>query len=161
MRNLHNDIASICGIKGLSREVRNAAWTLADSTPNPNPGASGWRRRWAEELVERAIVLVAERDAAIDAEKRAAREAARVEREAAKIAAEKRAADKRAALVAAGEAAGGFGLRDTNRYYYNCGHYPHYEVVAGGQYQSIEEAEAAAARKNAASAAAWSAFLNA
>jgi hypothetical protein len=161
MRNIDNDIASICGIKGISREVRDEAWRLASTTPNPNVGTAGWRRRWAEQLVERAVEVVAKRDAERTAKREAEAEAQRAKRDADKLAAAKRDANKRAALVAEGEAAGGFGLRDVNPFWYNCGHYPNWVVVVGGDYKTIEDAEAAANRKNAASSASWHAFLNA
>jgi hypothetical protein len=68
-----------------------------------------------------------------------------------------------------------FVLVDTNENYFNCGHYPEWEVreVDGEidprnttrrgtplEYGDRETAEAAAARMNAASSSSWHVFLN-
>lgn len=52
-------------------------------------------------------------------------------------------------------------LVDTNPHSYNCGHYPEWEVIAtkDGEFDSLGDARSEAARRNAASAASWAAFL--
>lgn len=61
----------------------------------------------------------------------------------------------------ADQASKGYGLKDVNPFFNNCGHYPEWKVVVGGAYKSRAEAQAVAARKNAVSQAEWNSFLNA
>lgn len=53
----------------------------------------------------------------------------------------------------------GYGLTDVNPLFFNCGHYPEWVVSIGGKYSSQAEAREDAAKKNAASHAAWAAYL--
>ena len=55
----------------------------------------------------------------------------------------------------------GWGLKDVNPNFNSCGHYPEWKVVVGGPFKTHAQAQAEAAKKNAASNAAWQAFLNA
>jgi hypothetical protein len=54
----------------------------------------------------------------------------------------------------------GWGLKDVNTFFNNCGHYPEWAVVRGGEYSTRAAAQAAAAEKNQISGKAWAAFLN-
>lgn len=174
---LCNDI----GAKGLrSKEMANMsqevsfailnALALRDMTMGeavaligpPVVGRSGWIERYAERAAarnrnyytihhERRIAEEASRQAKIYQEHQAQRAAAD-------------AAEKEKQDAAAAEN-GGYYLYDTNKYYYNCGHYPQY-VVRGAsrpedaQYKTREEAEEVMRRKNAASNLAWAQFMN-
>jgi len=58
------------------------------------------------------------------------------------------------------EAKGGFGLKDVNPFFYNCGHYPEWKVVRGGEFRTRLEATAVAARKNQRTQEGWSAHIS-
>jgi hypothetical protein len=128
----------------------------------PIPGRAGWIHRYVERVsleVYRAKQDEANRAAA---ERVRAAEAALAARRAedAAIAARRDAAEDAVAAKS-----GGYVLKDTNPYFYNCGHYPHFLVLGASrpedvQYATREEAEEVARSKNAASSAAWARFMN-
>ena len=55
-----------------------------------------------------------------------------------------------------------FTLKDVNKLFYNCGHYPEFvvELSPTGEYETFEAAEKAAKEKNEKSRQAWRRFLN-
>ena len=55
----------------------------------------------------------------------------------------------------------GYGLKDVNTLFNNCGHYPQYEVAVGGAFASRAEAQAEATRRNERVQAAWQASIHA
>jgi hypothetical protein len=128
----------------------------------PIPGRAGWIERYAERAsleMYRAKQDAANRAAAERVRAAEAALAARREEDAA-IAARRDSAEDAIAAKS-----GGYVLRDTNQYFYNCGHYPHYIVLGAMrpedvQYTSRAAAEDVMRRKNAASSAAWAAYLN-
>jgi hypothetical protein len=119
-------------------------------------GRTGWKALALAEAKLAWKAKVAGEKAAARAVRNARADADRLAK-AAKEKAARAAAD--AAIDAEAETAG-YGLRDVNPNYFQCGHYPDWVVVAGGKYASREEAEAAKVSKNSASTADWLAFLN-
>jgi hypothetical protein len=154
----------------MSQEVRFAiinalalkGMTLDDATAlvgPPIPGRAGWVERYAE----RARVEMKRRKQKEEMEAAVARAEARLAARRAEDAAI--AARRDAAEDAVAAKNGGYVLRDTNPYYYSCGHYPCYIVLGARrpedvQYATREQAEEVARRKNAASNAAWAQFMN-
>ena len=128
----------------------------------PIPGRAGWIHRYAERVSLEMYRSRQEEFNRAAAERVRAAEAALAARRAedAAIAARRDAAEDAAAAEN-----GGYKLVDTNPHWYNCGHYPDYQVMGASrpedaQYKTREEAEMVANRKNAASRAAWAHFMN-
>jgi hypothetical protein len=128
----------------------------------PVVGRAGWIHRYAERAAARNNNYYT-----IHHHRRIAEEAERQkelyqEHQAQKIAA---AAAEREKQDDTAAKSGGYCLYDTNKHYYNCGHYPQY-VVKGAmrpedvQYETRQHAEEVMRRKNAASNLAWAAYLN-
>lgn len=128
---------------------------IAAAIAAARPRRTGWQQKVATEALMRF--------------RREMEEATRTAASAAWRAAKDEKKDTLAAKLAAEDVIaaenGGYVLRDVNRYYYNCGHYPEWVVspASAGQpaaFVSRDLAQAAADRGNKRSNAAWHAFLD-